>query len=80
MAMKPVVGRLEEEFKGRVEFQALNIDEAVNDEAKAKYNFMGQPQFVVVGADGAVTVSRNGAQSYERLKEDIEKALAAAGS
>ena len=28
MAMKPVVGRLEEEYLGRVEFRALNIDDA----------------------------------------------------
>ncbi len=75
MAMKPTVGRLEEEFKGKVDFKALNVDEAVNDEAKAKYNFVGQPQFVVVGVDGRVLSSRNGAQSYETLKADIEKAL-----
>ncbi len=78
MAMKPTVGRLEEEFKGRVEFQALNIDDAANDEAKAKFKFLGQPQFVVVAPDGYVLSSRNGSQSYEALKADIEKALTAA--
>ena len=77
MAMKPTVGRLEEEFKGKVDFLALNIDESSNDEAKAKYKFLGQPQFVVVGPDGTVSTSRNGAQTYETLKTDIEKALAA---
>jgi photosystem II stability/assembly factor-like uncharacterized protein len=77
MAMKPTVGRLEEEFKGRVEFKALNIDEAVNDEAKKQYNFVGQPQFVVVGLNGSVLTTRNGSQTYETLKADIEKALAA---
>ncbi len=76
MAMKPVVNRLEEEYTGRVDFRALNIDEAVNDEAKVQYKFIGQPQFIVVGSDGEVIVSRNGIQRYDTLKADIEKALA----
>jgi thiol-disulfide isomerase/thioredoxin len=76
MAMKPVVNRLEEEYAGRVEFRALNIDEAQNDDDKVTYRFVGQPQFVVVGKDGQVVVSRNGMQRYETLKADIEQALA----
>lgn len=79
MAMKPTVGRLEEEFAGKVEFKALNIDEAVNDDAKAKYRFVGQPQFVILGADGSILSSRNGSQTYDALKADIEKALALSG-
>ncbi len=75
MAMKPVVNRLEEEFTGRVQFRSLNIDDAVNDAAKAQYKFIGQPQFVVVGADGAVIASRNGIQRFDTLKADLEKAL-----
>lgn len=76
MAMKPVVNRLEEEYTGRVEFRALNIDDAQNDDEKVLYRFVGQPQFVVVGTDGQVIVSRNGIQRYDTLKADIEKALA----
>jgi thiol-disulfide isomerase/thioredoxin len=76
MAMKPIVNRLEEEYTGRIVFRALNIDEAQNDEEKVQYKFIGQPQFVVVGADGEVLVSRNGMQRYDTLKADIEKALA----
>lgn len=75
MAMKPVVNRLEEEFAGQVQFRSLNIDDAVNDGAKAQYKFIGQPQFVVVGADGAVIASRNGIQRFDTLKADLEKAL-----
>jgi thiol-disulfide isomerase/thioredoxin len=76
MAMKPIVNRLEEEYTGRIEFRALNIDDAQNDDDKVQYKFIGQPQFVVVGADGEVVVSRNGMQRYDTLKADIEKALA----
>jgi hypothetical protein len=77
MAMKPIVNRLEEEYQGRVIFQALNIDEASTDPAKAKYKFVGQPQFVIATAAGDVLASRNGMQTYDRLKADIEAALAA---
>jgi hypothetical protein len=76
MAMKPVVNRLEEEYTGRINFRSLNIDDAVNDQAKVNYRFIGQPQFVVVGTDGKVIMSRNGMQRYETLKADLEKALA----
>jgi hypothetical protein len=76
MAMKPIVNRLEEEYQGRVTFQALNIDEASTDPFKAQYKFVGQPQFVIVTAKGDVLASRNGIQTYDRLKADIEAALA----
>lgn len=75
MAMKPIVNRLEEEYQGRVTFQALNIDEASTDPQKVQYKFVGQPQFVVVTPKGDVLVSRNGIQTYDRLKADIEAAL-----
>ena len=75
--MKPVVNRLEEEYKGRVEFRSLNIDEASTQEAMTKYQFIGRPQFTVLGPKGEVVSSRNGMQTYELLKQDIESALAA---
>jgi hypothetical protein len=41
-----------------------------------QYRYIGRPQFVVVAPDGTVIASRNGIQAYERLKADIEAALA----
>ena len=75
--MKPVVNRLEEEYKGRVDFLPVNIDEASSQGAKTKYQFVGQPQFTVLGPKGEVLSSRNGMQDYAVLKQDIEAALAA---
>jgi hypothetical protein len=75
MAMKSTVSRLEEEFKGQVDFQALNIDET-SKEIFEKYKFVGQPQFVVVNRNGEIVSSRNGIVKYEVLKADIEKVLA----
>lgn len=74
--MKPTVSRLEEEFKDKVDFMALDIDDAANAAAMKKYRFIGQPQFVIALPDGKVVVSRNGWQEYDRLKADIEKAIA----
>jgi hypothetical protein len=74
--MQPTVDRLEEEYKGRVTFQALNIDELSTDAAKKQYKFIGRPQFVVVSPNGEVIASRNGMQTYDQLKADIEAALA----
>lgn len=73
--MKPTVSRLELEYKGRVEFQPINIDKPESAASKEKYRFVGQPQFVVVAANGSVVVSRNGYQNYETLRADLEKAL-----
>jgi len=75
--MKPVVNRLEEEYKGRVDFRPVNIDEAASQDPKTKYSFIGQPQFVVLGPKGEMLSSRNGMQTYDTLKADIEAALAA---
>jgi hypothetical protein len=73
--MKPTVRRLEEEFEGRVDFKPMNIDSPDSSEAKRKYKFVGQPQFVIVNGSGEIVASRNGFQQYETLKADIEAAL-----
>ena len=73
--MKPTVRRLEQEFAGKIEVKSLDIDSAANAEAQKKYGFRAQPQFVLVTADGKVVTTRNGMQSYETLKKDIESLL-----
>lgn len=74
--MKPVVNRLEEEFGDRMEFVAIDVTQPSAREMMNKYNFIGRPQFVVVAANGEVVASRNGIQTFDRLKADIEAALA----
>jgi thioredoxin-like negative regulator of GroEL len=76
--MRPVVNRLHEEYRGRVVFRAVNVDLPANAEIMTRYNFVGTPQVVVVGADGAVAETFAGIQRYEFLKAGIESALAAA--
>ena len=74
--MKPTVSRLEQEYEGRIDFQALNIDETSEDVFN-KYKFIGRPQFVVLNRNGDIVASRNGMVSYETLKADLEQVLAA---
>ena len=74
--MKPTVRRLEEEFKGRVDFKAVDIDAPLSDALKKQLKFRGQPQFVVLGSASQIVSSRNGTQTYATLKKDIEAALA----
>jgi hypothetical protein len=74
--MKPVVNRLSEEYQGQVDFLAVDVTLQDSRELMNKYRFVGRPQFVVVARDGSIVASRNGIQAYERLKADIEAALA----
>ncbi len=73
--MAPTVSRLEDEYKGRVDF--LMYDSAGLDEAtRQKYRYLAVPQFVIVGSDGEIAVTRLGYQTYDTLKADIESVLA----
>jgi thioredoxin-like negative regulator of GroEL len=74
--MKPVVNRLSEEYQGQVDFLAVDVTQESSKPLMDKYRFVGRPQFVVVLPDGTIVASRNGIQPYERLKADIETALA----
>ncbi len=74
--MKPTVRRLEEEYKGKVTFKPLNVDDTANDEAKLKLKFLGQPQFVILNAQGDIHASLNGMQTYDILKGKLEEVIA----
>lgn len=63
-----------DEYEDRVEF--LLYDAAGLDEAtRQKYRYMGFPQFVIVGRDGKIAVTRLGYQNYETLKADLDGVL-----
>ncbi len=74
--MKPTVSRLEQEYEGKIDFTAYNIDETSDDVFK-KYKFIGRPQFVVLNRNGDIVASHNGMVDYETLKADLETVLAA---
>ena len=66
--MKPTVEELEKEYKDKVEFVKINVDEESG--IASKYGVMGIPTFVVE-KDGKEVGRKTGATSKEELKKLI---------
>ena len=47
--MEPLVGELEKELKGKVEFEKINVDE--NQEMAAKHQVMSIPTYIILKGD-----------------------------
>jgi len=52
--MNPVVNGLEQAYAGRIVFQRVDIDLPESRALKEKYNFRGQPYFVLLDVTGQV--------------------------
>jgi len=50
--MEPIIDELEKEFKGKVDFEKINVDE--NQEMAAKYNVMSIPTYIFLKEDKEV--------------------------
>lgn len=68
--MEPVLEELEQELKGKVEIEKINVDE--NQEIAAKYGVMSIPTYVVVKDDREVE-RIIGATSKENLIKTISQ-------
>ena len=75
MAMRPIVGRLEEEYADRVQFVPMNVDTSEGQSAMRKYGVTGTPTLLITNSNGAVLFRRSGGTSYSLLKDAIETAL-----
>ena len=54
--MKPVVDRLAQQYKGKVEFRRyVDSGDPVGDKLSAEFNVQYVPTFVFVNADGSVS-------------------------
>lgn len=71
--LEPVVERLSEDFAGRATVARINIDE--HSEAAVDNTVEAIPT-VVIFRNGAETGRLFGAQSYETLASELERALA----
>jgi hypothetical protein len=72
--MEPTVSRLQDEYGDRVDFK--KYDSAGSQVEKQKYQYGGQPQFVLVNTSGDIVQTRFGYQTYESLKADLDALLA----
>ncbi len=72
MMMGPIIDELAEEFKGKIKFGKINVDE--NPETASTYEIMSIPS-IKIFKDGKVHESFIGVQSKELLKEALIKMI-----
>lgn len=70
LAMKPVVVEVEKVFKGRVEFEMVNVDE--NQQKAQEFEVMSVPTFVLI-KDGQEVVRKSGVMSKEEFVSWVEE-------
>jgi len=71
--MKPVVNRLEKQYKGKVEFRLINVDKdaegaALMQQFKAQY----VPTFVFINADGTTADIKVGELKEQQLRTALD--------
>ncbi len=70
--MKPVVDRLEQQYKGKVEFKRFDVDNsAEGNQLMGQFNAKYVPTFVFLNKDGSVSTQKVG----ETSETDMKKAL-----
>lgn len=70
--VSPVVEELSDDYKGKVNFVKVNVDEA--NELASKYNIFSIPTLAIFNK-GKIIAQQVGAASKESYKNMIEKAL-----
>jgi thioredoxin-like negative regulator of GroEL len=70
--MKPVVDRLEQQYKGKVEFKRFDVDNSdEGNQLMGQFNAKYVPTFVFLNKDGSVSTQKVG----ETSESDMKKAL-----
>ncbi len=74
--MKPIVHGLENEYRERIEFVYLNIDDPDTTAAKEKYGYRVQPHFFLVDDNGEVVEEWLGQVGRDAFVTAFETVLA----
>jgi thioredoxin 1 len=72
LMMAPVIEELSEEFKGKIKFGKINVDD--NNELARKFSIMSIPNFVLF-KDGEVVERFVGAMPAEDFSEKLKKLI-----
>jgi thioredoxin 1 len=72
MMMSPIIDELAEEFRDKIKFGKINVDE--NTKTASKYEIMSIPS-IKIFKDGEIFSDFTGAQSKETLKEELNKLI-----
>ena len=67
--LKPIFSKLEEEFKGRINFITIDVDE--NPEISAAYGVQSIPMLIFMSPDGQIKNTLVGFQTRDQLLETI---------
>jgi len=73
--MAPIVHGLEAKYSGQIDFVYLNIDDPKNADAKQQLGFRGQPQFILLDADGTARQVWFGVVKAEDFETELAQAL-----
>lgn len=67
------MGRLKEEYQGKVEFVQLNVDDTKNTELTAEYSINAIPTFIFLDKSGKVVSEAVGALPEAELRKKIDQ-------
>jgi thiol-disulfide isomerase/thioredoxin len=74
-AMAPLIIGLQNEYKGRVNFVYLDIDNPTNNFYKRQLGFRMEPHFFVLDPQGKIIKQWIGYVTVEQLRKALETAL-----
>ena len=71
--MKPVVDRLEKQYKGKVEFRLVNVDtDQRGGELMQQFGTQYVPTFVFISSDGTTAGKRIGETSEQQMRSALD--------
>jgi thioredoxin-like negative regulator of GroEL len=71
--MKPVVDRLEKQYKGKVEFKRYDVDNsAEGNQLMGQFNAKYVPTFVFINKDGSVSTQKVGETSEADMRQALD--------
>ena len=71
--MKPVVDRLKQQYKGKVEFKLYDVDNsAEGNKLMGQFNAKYVPTFVFVNKDGSVSTQKVGEVAEAEMKQALD--------
>lgn len=74
-AMKPILEKLEEKYKGKVEIVRVNVDAPENRALVIKYRIVSIPTFILFNSKGEMSKKIIGYREMEVMENEFKKLL-----
>ncbi len=72
MAAKPIVDRLEIEFKDQLQIVRLDVQDEINGDLMREYGFKFTPTFIFIDGGGEELWRSTGAVDPERVRQTLD--------